>query len=107
MEKIVVFSNKVEIYLKDLVDILYEENYFGLKENAKSYVQEIVLFVIKSDFKFNVRKTPNNLKKFGSKFIKYKANNHTTWYIFFDQKGNQFLINHILNNHSHEFPELM
>lgn len=107
MEKIIIFSSDVEFYLAKLIDTLYEQNYFGFKEDAKSYVQEIILFVMNNDFKFNVTKTPKKLEKFGSKFLKYKANNQTTWYIFFDERDHQFLINHMMNNHSHEFPELM
>jgi len=38
--KIVVFSNNVESDLKELVDILYEKNYFGFKNDAKLYVEE-------------------------------------------------------------------
>lgn len=55
------------------------------------------------DFQVNGYNTPENFKKFGKKFIKYKANNNTSWYIFFDQK---ILVNHIINNHSQDFPEL-
>lgn len=57
------------------------------------------------DFHVNGYNAPENFKKFGKKFIKYKANN-TSWYIFFDQKANRFLVNHIINNHSQDFPEL-
>lgn len=43
----------------------------------------------------------------GKKYLKYAANKQTNWYIFFDQKEDKFLINHILNNYPQEFPELM
>jgi len=107
LERKIVFSEEVEIYFEKLIDILFDNNYFGFKKDARNYVQEIVKFVMSNDFKLNVRKTPRTFQKFGKKFIVYKANTRTSWYIFFDQKGDQFLINHILNNHSHEFPELM
>lgn len=107
MERKVIFSDNVETYLKRLVDTLYEQKYFGFKQDAKIYVQQIVLFVMNNDFNVNVRYTPQKFQKFGKKFLRYKANNKTSWYIFFDQKGNQFLINHILNNHSQGFPDLI
>jgi len=107
LERIIVFSHDVEIYLQSLIDKLYKQNYFGFKNDAKLYVQEIVLFVMDHDFKINVRKTPKKFQKFGKKFIRYKANSQTSWYIYFDQKDNQVLINHILNNHSQDFPDLM
>lgn len=43
----------------------------------------------------------------GKKYLKYASNKRTTWYIFFDQKDDKFLINHILNNHSQDFLELL
>lgn len=103
MEKQVIFSKSVELFLKD---VLYEENYFGFEDDAKLYVTEIILYIMHHDFKTNVRNTSLSLRKFGKKFIKYKANNNTSWYIFFDQKDQKFLINHIINNHSQDFPEL-
>ncbi|MCZ2084455.1 MAG: hypothetical protein LC112_09290 [Flavobacteriales bacterium] len=51
--------------------------------------------------------SPEKFQKHGKKYLKYTANKRTAWYIFFDQKGNQFIINHILNNHSQDFPELL
>lgn len=107
MEKIIVFSIDVELYLENLIDALYEQKYFGYKEDAKLYVQDIVLFIMNNSFTINVRKSPLKFQKYGKKFIRYKANNHTFWYIFFDQRGNQFLINYILNNHSQDFPDLI
>lgn len=107
MERKIVFSAEVEIYLKNLIDILFDKNYFGFKEDARKYVHEIVKFIMHNDFKINVRETPKTFQKFGKKFIQYKANHRTSWFIFYDQKDNQFLINHIINNHSQEFPELM
>jgi len=107
LERKIIFSDNVEFYLKKLIDTLYDQNYFGFIEDAELYVDEIVLFVINNDFKINVRHTPEKFQKFGKKFLRYKANNHTFWYIFFDQKDDKFLINHILNNHSEDFPDLI
>lgn len=93
--------------MKELIDILYQQNYFSFKKDAKAYVEEIVLFVNDYNFEINVRETPSKFQKHGKKFLKYKANNQTTWYIFFDQKDDKFLVNFILNNHTHHFPELL
>mgnify|MGYP003593697527 FL=1 len=57
--------------------------------------------------KLIIRNTPKKFQKFGKKYLRYKANNQTFWYIFFDQKEGKFLINYILNNHSQDFPELL
>ncbi len=90
-----------------MVDILYSQNYFGFKKDAQLYVKQIVLFINSCDFETNIKESPKKYYKYGKKYFRYKANNHTTWYIFFDQKDNQFLVNHILNNHSHDFTELL
>ena len=90
-----------------MLEILFHKNYFGFKKDARLYIQEIVFFILKFNFETNVRATPKSLKKYGAKYFKYTANKRTTWYIFFDQKENNFLINYILNNHTNDFPELM
>lgn len=107
MEKIVIFQRKVQVFLEELVDILFEKEYFGFKKDAKEYVWEIVQYVDNHDFETGVRNTTDSLQKYGKFYLKYKANNRTTWYIFFDRKNNRFLVNHILNNHSQDFPELI
>ena len=35
---------------------------------------------------FPHKATPKPLKKFGSNYAFYKANNRTTWYIFFEKR---------------------
>ena len=107
MEKIIIFQRNVQIFLEDLVDILFEKEYFGFKEDAKIYVNEIVQYVNHHNFETGIKKTPDSHKKFGKYYLKYKANNRTFWYIFFDRKENRFLVNHILNNHSKNFTELL
>lgn len=107
MEKEIIFSKNVELEFSDLIDVLHEKEYFGFEQDTKKYVRNIVHFVLNNDFKVNVRNSPSRLNKFGKKYIKYKANHQTCWYIFFGQKDHRFLINHIMNNHSQDFPELL
>ena len=38
----------------------------------------------------------------GKKYIFYKANSRTTWYVFFESNENKILITGILNNHCEE-----
>jgi len=38
----IVFSPKVEDYLFELIEILYNKEYFGFKESATSYVKELI-----------------------------------------------------------------
>lgn len=93
--------------LDDLAKVLYRQKYFSFVEDFDVYIDKIYDF-IEGNIEYPISR--NSTKKFlhyGKKFLRYKANNQTSWYIFFDQKGNQFIINHILNNHSHDFPELL
>ena len=93
--------------LDELAEVLYGEKYFNYIEDVDHYIDKIYDFIDKN-IEYPISKTsPEKFKKFGEKYLRYKANNQTSWYIFFDQKGNRFLVNHILNNHSQDFPELM
>lgn len=52
-------------------------------------------------------RAPRIVESLEGNFFRYKANNNTSWYILFDQKEHKFLINHITNNHSQDFPYLL
>lgn len=107
MDEVIIYSQEFHQSLEDLVEILFVKKYFGFRIDCQLYADKIYDFVDDNVNKPINRNTPKKLQKFGKKFLKYKANNNTSWYIFFDQKENQFLINHILNNHSQDFPDLI
>ena len=93
--------------LDELAMVLYQKKYFSFLEDVDVYIDKIYDFV-DCTIEYPITKnSPKKLQKYGKKYLRYKANNQTTWYIFFDQKGNHFLVNHILNNHSQEFSELL
>ena len=107
MEKIVIFSDEFQASIEQLIQILFDKDYFGFKIDCHHYADKIYDFV-ENSINFPISKnSPVKFQKHGKKYLKYAANKRTTWYIFFDQKGNQFLVNHILNNHFQEFPELL
>jgi hypothetical protein len=47
------------------------------------------------------KNAPPYFNRYGSnlKYITYKANKTTSWYILYQQRDNIFLIRHITNNH--------
>lgn len=93
--------------MEELTEILFEKEYFGFRIECFNYTSKIYDFVEDYiDFPIS-KKSPEKFQKFGKKYLKYKANQHTLWYIFFNQKDNRFLVNYILNNHSKDFPELI
>lgn len=76
-------------------------------DSALDYGDNIYNFIFDNIDKPISKKSPQSFHKFGTFYIKYKANENTTWYIFFDRKEQRFLVNYILNNHSTDFPELL
>lgn len=102
----IIFSKEISIQLDEIARILYKKNYFGFLEDAFFYVEKIYYFINENLDKPISKNSPEKFKKYGNKFIKYRANNHTIWYIFFDEKDGNFIVNYILNNHSNDFPEL-
>lgn len=101
MEKIKIFYKPdVEYFLNELIYILYKENYFSYVENAIDYKDKIIDFIEENITVFPYKSTPLPLYELGSKYIFYKSNSRTTWYIFFEREENQFLITYLTNNHT-------
>lgn len=96
----VIISPLVIDYLDKLVKILYEKNYFGFITSAENYVSNIYDFIENNIALSQQHNTPKALNHLGSYYFPYNPNRRTTWYIFFEKKGNNFLVTHILNNHT-------
>ena len=97
----VIFHEKVVIYLNELVDILYECNYFGFKESAYDYV-DWILDRIESNISVSPSKTaPEYFSKFGKNlsYFSLKRNPNTTWYVFFKHEADLYHVYYISNNH--------
>lgn len=99
MEEIVLRIDVIN-QLDDLVFTLFKEDYFSYPENAKIYVDKIVDFKSSNIETFPNKITPLKLVHLGEKYIFYKANSRTTWYIFFEKHKNKIIVTGILNNHS-------
>jgi hypothetical protein len=91
----------VEDYLTELVDILFEQEYFSFSDTAKRYV-----FYMKTYFELNIGSlskypAPPYFSKYqkGMQYVRYPSNKRTTWYFFFLQEGNKYLVCYITNNH--------
>ena len=99
MEKIV-YSKSFILQLNELIEVLYNEEYFGFEESAIEYVLKIYDFIENSIEYSVIRKTPFDLEKKGKFYMAYNANKNTTWYILFDKKDDKYIVNLILNNHT-------
>jgi hypothetical protein len=92
---------EVEIYLFDLIELLYRNKYFSFPDQAIDYVQRIRSYIENTIETAYKRKAPEHFTKYGDdmSYFTYKANNRTTWYVFFQQKQDAYLIRYITNNH--------
>jgi hypothetical protein len=98
----ILYRPEVEMYLNELIFVLFKEKYFSYLENSILYKDKIIDFIENDIATFPSKKTPESLKNFGSKYIFYKSNQRTTWYVFFENKNNNFLITNIINSHCEE-----
>jgi len=101
----VIFSPKVEEYLFELMEILYEQGYFGFKESAVQYVKDLI-FDIRTKLPTSLKRTaPEYFSKYGEKllFSMFKKSKTTQWYVFFNLYENKgefiYLVHYISNNH--------
>ena len=99
MEKIVI-SAKARMMLDELVEILYNEDYFSHKTTAQDYVNNIYDFILTIPA---LRHKPNRNTFYGTYYCKYKHNNKTSWYFLFDVEDEYYLIKNITNNHSQDY----
>jgi len=63
------YHKQVVVYLNELVDVLYERNYFGFKESAYDYV-DWILDRIESNIAVSPSKTaPEHFSKYGKSLL--------------------------------------
>jgi len=93
-------------YLDNLVDILFENNYFGFVADAIDYVDEL-RYDIKTKLHTKLHKpAPKYFDKYGKnmKYAVFPKNRRTTWYVFFktyEKNGEKiYLVRYIANNHT-------
>ncbi len=107
MEKVKIeILPEVIIFLNELIELLFNKEYFGFEDSAQFYVQKIYDFIENDLINFPHKSTPIKLKKFGSNYVFFRPNNRTTWYIFFEKSNNRYLITHLTNNHIKELNDL-
>ncbi len=99
MEKIVI-SSKVRTTLDELIETLYNEEYFSYKKSARDYVNNLY------DFILTIPTLPHKTivnKKYGAYYCCYKHNTKTSWYFIFDIKDDTYFIKNITNNHNKNY----
>ncbi len=96
------FSHSVRIYLKELIQILYDKEYFGFEEDAIEYVNNLIDDIVTNIERKHKKIAPAYFSKFGKNlyYISYRRNKNTTWHVFFNYAEGIYLIRYIGNNHN-------
>lgn len=99
--KRVVLSHEFVDELEELFDILVERGFFSYDEYALQYIDDIEQFINSSIHAYPKRKAPVLFAKYGKdlKYIAYRKNAHTTWYVLFEETDSAFFVRHITNNY--------
>jgi len=66
MEQIVLVSESVVVYMNNLVQELYDAEYFSYKESARDYVNKLYDFIYNDLPHITHYKTPEELKHYGN-----------------------------------------
>jgi hypothetical protein len=101
----VFFLPEVEDYLFELVEILYQKEYFGFKESAVNYVTDL-----ENDIRTNLinkikRPAPPLFSRYGINMLYavFPKNKVTQWYVFFNVSRHNgetiAFVRYISNNH--------
>ena len=101
----VIFKRVVIDYFLELVNVLYEKEYFGYLETAKSYSRSL-FEEIKNDLPNKTKKNaPSYFDRYGTgmQYSVFKKNKNTSWYVFFNtyhQSGETiYFVRFVSNNH--------
>lgn len=96
------FLPEVEDYLENLVEILYQREYFGFEESSYDYVLALVNYILEFIAISNPMTVPIELESKGDFYIVYNSSKRTSWYILFEREDSHYLITYITNNHQIE-----
>jgi hypothetical protein len=102
----VIFLPEVRKHFDNLIPILYEKGYFGFKETAKKYVDDL-FNDIETNLPIHLHKPASeHFNKYGKdmEYAGFRKNKNTVWYVFFQRYKKDgrtiFLVRYIANNHS-------
>ena len=103
MEKVII-EESANQYLNELIEILFKDEYFGFMESSINYVSEIYDFI--HTIPIQVKKNTKN-SRYGFYYCSFKMNSNTTWYFIFNHHQSTYLVTHILNNHTADYPNFI
>jgi len=102
----VLFVPKVQEYLYELENILYEKEYYSFEESALKYVDELI-YDITTNLSNKLHKpAPKYYDQYGEElyYATFKKNRQTNWYAFFSkyvENGETiYIVCYMGNNHT-------
>ncbi|GAB6010557.1 hypothetical protein [Viscerimonas tarda] len=97
----VIFDDSIDEYFSEVIDILYKKEYFGFKESAYKYVDDLIDEINLTIHNKHKRPAPDYFSKYGRNlfYSVFKKNDNTQWYVFFNQEKDVYFIRYIGNNH--------
>ena len=101
----VIAKPEVYGYLEELVNVLYENGYFGFEDDAIEYVKDLVFDIEKNLHTKLKKRAPKYFERYGKGlyYAGFKKNKRTTWYVFFtkymENEEEIYLVRYIANNH--------
>lgn len=98
----VLLTKEVKLYFLELVQLLYEKDYFGFENMAFDYVTDLIHDITTSLPRKLRKKAPSYFDRYGRElyYAVYRKNRNTQWYVFFQYENGIYLIRYIGNNHS-------
>jgi hypothetical protein len=102
----VIVIPEVRLYLQELAHLLYINHYFGYKESAHKYVDDLLV-----DIEFELpyiqhKEAPPYFDRYGQGmfYATFRKNRQTHWHIFFDKYSIDgdivYVVRFIGNNHT-------
>ena len=102
----VLFVPKVQEYLYELENILYEKGYYSYEDAAIKYVDNLI-YDIKTNLPDKQHKpAPKHYNQYGTGlyYAAFKKNRQTSWYVFFskyiENEDIIYVVCYIGNNHT-------
>ena len=98
---IVQFADDVNAYFDELTETLFWQDYFGFMDSSLQYILDMKNYIETYISVLPVYTAPRYFSKYqtGMQYVTYRPNNRTTWYFFFLQENNRYLICYLTNNH--------
>ena len=97
---------EVRLYLKEIAQTLYQEDYFGFEETAIKYVEDLFNDIKTTLPARHKMLAPPYFERYGNRmyYSIFRKNKTTQWYVFFTiykDKEDEivYLVRYISNNH--------